>query len=84
LSIKDFISGSKSFGQSIYLFKIKGKTYASLIPGNGTFPVNILKMIQPSAHKSDAQVDSHSLISSGARKLTVPTKVPLRSTLFAF
>ncbi len=49
------------------------------MPVNGTWPVLILKIMQPSAHKSDEQLDWHSLIISGAMKLTVPTKVPLRS-----
>ncbi len=45
---------------------------------NGTFPVIILKIMHPRAHKSEEHVDSQSLIISGARKLTVPTNVPLR------
>lgn len=55
-----------------------GKHATSLIPGNGTLPVYILKIMHPRAHKSDEQVDSQSLIISGARKFTVPTNVPLR------
>lgn len=62
-------SGSISIflGQSIFRCKIIGKHEVSFIPGNGTFPVYILKIMQPSAHKSDAQEASHSLIISGAR-----------------
>ena len=35
-------------------------------------------MMHPRAHKSEEHVDSQSFIISGARKLTVPTNVPLR------
>jgi hypothetical protein len=67
-----------SFGQSIDLFKIAGKTWAWLMPGNGTLPVYILNRIQPNAHRSEEHVDSQSLIISGAIKFTVPTNVPWR------
>lgn len=77
-SIKLTTIGSTSVGQSIFLDRIYGKTYASLIPVNGTFPVIILKIMHPRAHKSEEHVDSQSFIISGARKLTVPTNVPLR------
>ena len=54
-------------GQSIFRCSIAGKQVVSFIPGKGTLPVYILKIMQPSAHKSDATVASHSLIISGAR-----------------
>lgn len=77
-SIKLTTIGSISVGQSIFLERIWGNTYASLIPVKGTFPVTILKIMHPRAHKSEEQVDSQSFIISGARKFTVPTNVPLR------
>ena len=59
-------------------FLIKGKTFSQERPGNGTFPVAILNIMHPKAQRSVSQVDEQSSIISGARQLTVPTKVPLR------
>jgi len=55
------------FGQSILRYSIYGKQDASFIPGKGTFPVYILNIIHPNAHRSEEQVASHSLIISGAK-----------------